>query len=468
MGILIKGGEVITATDRYVADVYAEGGIITRIGTQLEAGPDDSVIDATGKQVFPGGIDVHTHLDMPFMGTTTADDIESGHKAAAAGGTTCHIDFCIPDRGGSLHDGLDTWLAKAEGKASIDYTYHMCITGWTDQVRKEMPEIVAKGVTSFKCFLSYKGALDVNDAELLECYRAAKAAGAIVTLHCENADIVAQNQAQLLAAGKTAPRYHYDSRPPEVEGEGTARAINIAGMCGCPIYIVHLTCKESLVSVVRARKEGKPVWAETCIQYLVLDSDTCYASEDFEVSKYILSPPLRPAENKDILWDALGDNSLQVLSTDHAPFNYKGQKEMGRGNFCLIPNGLPNIEERLKLLYTHGVATGRMSANRFAEITSTNPAKIFGLFPKKGTIAVGSDADLFIWDPAARTTITQAGQLMATDYSCFEGWEVAGEVVATVRRGEVLYRDGKFVGQVGSGQFVPRQPFNPFIYGELS
>jgi len=465
VGITIKGGEVVTASDRYVADVQATGGTITRIGKDLAPAAGDTVIDATGQLVFPGGIDVHTHLDMPFMGTTSSDDFDSGHRAAAAGGTTTHIDFVIPARGKSLHDGLAAWNAKAKGKASIDYTFHMCVIEWTERVAREIPEIVRAGVTSLKCFLSYKGALEVNDAELFRVFKAARDAGALVTLHCENADIVADLQRELIAAGKTAPRYHYDSRPPAVEGEGTARAIHIAGLAGCPMYVVHLTCGESLASVRRARAAGQAVWAETCVQYLVLDSDTCYASDDFEVSKYILSPPLRPAHNKDILWQALRDGSLAVVSTDHAPFNYKGQKEMGRGNFCMIPNGLPNIEERMKLLYTHGVAAGRISANRFVEITATEPAKLFGLWPRKGTIAVGSDCDLFVWNPKAKTTIRQATQLMRTDYSCFEGWEVAGAVTATVRRGEVLYQGGKFVGQPGSGKFLPRAPFDPHVYG---
>ncbi len=463
MNALIRGGEIVTARDKFVADIVVEDGKIAAIGKNLPAPKGGEIIEAAGRYVIPGGIDVHTHIDMPFMGTTTCDDFETGHIAALAGGTTAHVDFVIPDRGQNLVEALEIWQGKAR-KACMDYAFHMAIVGWGPNTKKEMAEVVARGVTSFKCFFSYKGALDVDDAQFLEVMRTAKDLGALVTIHCENSEIVASLQQQLVAAGKTAPKYHYDSRPPQVEGEGTARAINIAGLAGdAPLYIVHLTCRDALEPMARARSMGRRVYAETCIQYFLLDR-SLYDSESFDVSKWILSPPLRDKGDQEALWIAIRNGDLQVVSTDHAPFRFKDQKVMGREKFTMIPNGIPAIEERMKLLYTYGVVEGRIDMNRFVEVACTNPARMFGLYPRKGTIAIGADADLVVWKKDGESTISAETHHMKSDYSAFEGFKTVGGAETVLLRGSVVWRKGAFCGKKGGGQYLPRKPFEPAVY----
>lgn len=464
MGILIRGGEVVTATDRFVADVYAEAGTVAAIGRDLPTRAGDEEVDARGRYVFPGGVDVHTHLDMPVMGIATSDDFETGHIAALAGGTTCHIDFATPERGQSLLSALSLWEDKAKGKACMDYSFHMAIVGWNESIRREMAEVVRRGVTTFKCYLAYKGALDVSDAELLEVLRTARFLGAMVLVHCENAEIIASLQGQLLAAGKTAPRYHYDSRPPEVEGEGTERAIHIAGIAGdAPLYIAHVTCRSALDPVARARARGRRVFAETCTQYFLLDR-SLYEPESFDVAKWVLSPPLRDKEDQEALWVAIRAGDLAVVSTDHAPFRYRGEKEMGKEKFTLIPNGIPGIEERMKLLYTYGVLEERIDLHRFVAVACTNPARMFGLFPQKGTVAVGSDADLVVWRKDGTSTVSAETHHMRTDYSAFEGFKVIGGPETVLVRGRVVWKDGRFAGEKGYGRFIARKPFEPSVF----
>ncbi|MCL2777600.1 MAG: dihydropyrimidinase [Polyangiaceae bacterium] len=465
LSTLIKGGTVVTATDTYAADVVIINDKIAAIfGPEASPpGPWDITIDAVGKFVMPGGIDVHTHLDMPFGGTTASDDFESGTRAAAHGGTTCIVDFAIQPKNngghGSLRSGLDAWHRKAEGKAAIDYAFHMIMTDVTDDTIAEMGRVVSEGVTSFKVFMAYPGALLVDDGQIFRTMQRSAELGALICVHAENGfpiDILVE---EAIAKGHTAPVYHGLTRPEIAEAEATHRAICLAEMANAPVYIVHLSAERSLDEVVRARDRGLPVFAETCPQYLFL-SDDDLARPDFEGAKYVCSPPLRPRHMQEDLWRGLRTGNLQVVSTDHCPFNQKGQKEMGKNNFAKIPNGLPGVETRLSLLWNSGVRQGRISKNRFVEITSTAPAKIFGLYPKKGTIAVGADADLLIWDGDKRHTLNHANLHMRVDYSPYEGVEVMGAPSHVISRGKLVVDHGQYIGKKGDGQFVKRATFS--------
>src|SRR5689334_3843596 len=404
MSILIKGGTIVTATDQYVGDVFIENEKITTIGSALTM-PADTVIDAKGKFVLPGGIDVHTHLDMPFGGTTSADDFESGTRAAAFGGTTSIVDFAIQYRGQTLHHAWESWMTKAQDRAVIDYGFHMIITELTDQVEQEMDALVRQGVTSFKLFMAYPGVFMLDDASIFKALLRTGKNGGTICMHAENGGVIDVLVKKALAEGKTAPKYHALTRPARAEAEATHRAIALAEMADVPIYIVHLSASEALEMVTEARDRGLQAYAETCPQYLFLSYDN-YEEPGFDGAKYVMSPPLRPQETQDRLWRGLAFNDLQAISTDHCPFCMKEQKVLGEGDFSKIPNGAPGIETRMSLVYDGGVRPGRISLNRFVELTSTSPAKIFGLFPRKGTIAPGSDADIVIFDPEKKVRLS--------------------------------------------------------------
>lgn len=454
MSLLIKNGRIITAEQDYIADIFIEKDKITTIGLSLNINAD-KVIDAKGKYVIPGGIDVHTHLDMPFGGTTSSDDFETGTIGAAFGGTTSLIDFAIQPKGKSMREGLDIWHKKAEGKATIDYSFHMIITDLPDERISEMDDMVAEGVTSFKLFLAYPNVLMVDDATIYKALKQTAKNGGLVCMHAENGMVIDDIVKETVAKGNLSPLYHALSRPAAAEGESTNRAIALAEMAGTPIYIVHLTCNDALEKVVNARDKGLPAYAETCPQYLYLSLEDI-SKPEFEGAKYVFSPPVREKWNQEKLWGALQKNALQVVSTDHCPFNFKGQKELGRENFTKIPNGGPGLENRLHLMYQGGVNEKRFSLNRWVELTSTNPAKIFGMYPRKGTIAPGSDADIVIWDPEKELVISAKTHHMRVDYSMFEGKKVKGDADIVISRGEVIVENKKFLGRAGRGNFVKR------------
>jgi dihydropyrimidinase len=454
MSLLIKGGTIVTATDLYNGDVYVEGETIATIGVSLDI-PADRVIDATGKYVIPGGIDVHTHLDMPFGGSTSADDFESGTIAAAHGGTTTIVDFAIQYRGQTLHHAWETWLKKAEGKAAIDYGFHMIVTELNDQVELEMDALVRQGITSFKLFMAYPGVFMLDDASIFKAMLRTGQNGGTNCMHAENGGVIDVLVKKALAEGKTAPKYHALTRPARAEGEATHRAIALAEMADVPVYIVHLSAAEALEMVTEARDRGLPAYAETCPQYLFLSYDD-YEEPDFGGAKYVMSPPLRDKAKQAQLWRGLAYNDLQVIATDHCPFCMKDQKELGRDDFSKIPNGAPGIETRMSLVYDGGVRAGKISLNRFVELTSTSPAKIFGLFPRKGTIAPGSDADIVIFDPDKQMTLRAKTLHMNVDYNPYEGREVTGVTETVLSRGRVVIDDGTFVGKAGAGSFIKR------------
>jgi dihydropyrimidinase len=459
---LIKGGTVVTAVDTYLADVAIVDGKIAAIFDSASGcgaqGTWDVTIDATGKYILPGGIDAHTHMDMPFGGTNASDDFESGTLAAAHGGTTSIIDFAMQAKGEALRTGVDTWHAKAEGVTAIDYAFHMIMTDVNDGTIKEMDTLVGEGMTSFKLFMAYPGVLLVDDGQIFRAMQKASDIGALICMHAENGLPIDVLVAQALAKGHTAPKYHSITRPQIAEAEGTHRALCLAEMAGCPVYIVHLSAERALKQVVEARDRGLPAFAETCPQYLFL-SDEDLAREGFEGAKYVCTPPLRPRHMQEDLWRGLKTQDLQVVSTDHCPFCMKGQKELGRDNFAKIPNGMPGVETRLYLLWDGGVRTGRISMNRFVEITSTAPAKIFGLYPKKGTVAIGADADLLVWDPEKRHILSDKTLHMRVDYTPYEGKEVVGAPSHVISRGKVIVENGKYVGKKGDGRFVKRSTF---------
>ena len=417
---LITGGTLVTATDTFAADVAIADGKIVAIGKDLPRENTRRVLDASGKYVMPGGIDVHTHLDMPFGGTTSADDFETGTRAALFGGTTTLIDFAIQYKGQSLRQAFDTWMEKASSKAVSDYAFHCIITDLPDARLEEVGALVRDGVTSFKLFMAYPGVFMLDDATIFKVFQAAAKQGALVCMHAENGGAIDVIVKQALAEGKKAPKYHALTRPTTAEAEATARAIALAEMAGAPVYIVHLSCNDALQKVREARDRGLPVYAETCPQYLYLSIDN-FDVPGFEGAKYVFTPPLREKWHQEKLWEGLRLDQLQVVSTDHCPFCFKEQKELGKDDFTKIPNGGPGIEHRLSLVYSGGVAAGRFSVNRFVELVSTTPAKLFGLYPRKGTIAVGSDADLVIFDPKRQHTISAKTHHMRVDYSMFEG-----------------------------------------------
>ena len=457
MKTLIRGGTVVTATDLYRGDVLIEDDKISAIGTAFDGVAADRVIDATGKYVLPGGIDVHTHLDMPFGGTTSADDFESGTIAAAHGGTTSIVDFAIQYRGQTLRHALDAWSAKADGKAAIDYGFHMIVTDLNDAVEREMDSLVTEGVTSFKLFMAYPGVFMLDDASIFRALLRTRENGGTICMHAENGGVIDVLVQRALAEGKTEPKYHALTRPARAEAEATHRAIALAEMAGVPIYIVHLSAPEALEMVTAARDRGLPAYAETCPQYLFLSYDN-YEEPDFAGAKYVMSPPLRPKEGQDRLWRGLAGNDLQAISTDHCPFCMKEQKELGRGDFSKIPNGAPGIETRMSLVFDGGVRTGKISLNRFVELTSTSPARIFGLFPRKGTVAPGSDADLVVFDPNRKQKLSAKTLHMKVDYNPYEGREVTGVSETVLSRGKVVVENGKFVGRAGAGSFLKRNP----------
>jgi dihydropyrimidinase len=452
---LIVNGRVVTATDTYDADVAISGGKVAAVGKHLPRENTSAILDAAGKLVLPGGIDVHTHLDMPFGGTTSADDFETGTRAAAFGGTTTLIDFAIQYKGQSLRTAFDTWMAKASGKAVCDYAFHCIITDIAAAQLDEMNALVREGVTSFKLFMAYPGVFMLDDASIFKTLRATSKNGGLVCMHAENGGAIDVIVQQALAEGKKAPKYHALTRPTTAEAEATSRAIALAEMAGSPLYIVHLSCNEALEKVREARDRGLPVYAETCPQYLYLSLENMDAP-GFEGAKYVFTPPLREKWHQEKLWNGLKRDHLQVVSTDHCPFCFKEQKEMGKDDFTKIPNGGPGVEHRMSLIYSGGVAAGRFSANRFVELVSTTPAKLFGLYPRKGTIAAGSDADIVIFDPSRKQTISAATHHMRVDYSMFEGIEVTGVTDTVLSRGKVVVQGNQFLGRAGAGEFIKR------------
>ena len=453
MSTVIRGGTVVTADLSYKADVLVEGGRIAAIGQGLTG---NTVLDATGCYVMPGGIDPHTHLEMPFMGTYSADDFDSGTRAALAGGTTMVVDFALPSPGQGLLDALQMWDNKS-GRAHCDYSFHMAVTWWDQQVFDEMQAVVDRGITSFKHFMAYKGALMVNDDELFSSFRRVGDLGGVAMVHAENGDVVAELSARLLAEGNTGPEAHAYSRPPQVEGEATNRAIMVADMAGVPLYVVHVSCEDSHEAIRRARAQGKRVWGEPLIQHLTLDESEYFNADWDHAARRVMSPPFRNKLHQDSLWAGLQSGSLSVVATDHCAFT-TAQKRTGMGDFTKIPNGTGGLEDRMPMLWTHGVATGRLTPNEFVAVTSTNIAKILGMYPRKGAVLVGSDADLVVWDPEAEKTISAGSQQSAIDYNVFEGQRVKGLPRYVLTRGVVAVTDGTLDSREGHGEFVAREP----------
>src|SRR5262250_262160 len=456
---IIANGRIVTATDTFAGDVAISHGKIAAIAGALPPENAAQVIDAAGKYVLPGGIDVHTHLDMPFGGTTSSDDFETGTRAAAFGGTTTLIDFAIQYKGQTLRTAFDTWMQKASGKAVCDYAFHCIVTDVAGAQLEEMNALVREGVTSFKLFMAYPGIFMLDDGSIFKALRATAQNGGLVCMHAENGNAIDVMVQQALAEGKRAPKYHALTRPTTAEAEATARAIALAEMAGSPVYIVHLSCNDALEKVREARDRGLPVYAETCPQYLYLSLENM-EKPGFESAKYVFTPPLREKWHQEKLWTGLKQDHLQVVSTDHCPFCFKEQKEMGKDDFTKIPNGGPGIEHRMSLVYSGGVGKGRFSVNRFVELVSTTPAKLFGLFPRKGTVAVGSDADLVIFDPNREHTISAATHHMRVDYSMFEGIHVKGMPDVVLSRGRVIVEGDQFHGKAGQGSFLKRAAYS--------
>jgi dihydropyrimidinase len=491
MGLLFKNGTLITASDMLKADVLVEGEVVSLIGKDLSP-EGHEVVDCAGKYLMPGGIDVHTHLDLPFGGTISNDDFDVGHMAAAFGGTTSHIDFVIQPIGGSLHDGLETWRKKSQ-VAQIDYGYHMAVTDLRDEVMDEIPTLLEDGITSLKLFMAYKNVFQIDDTTLFRAMTRAAEHGMIVMVHAENGDVEAQLTPRLLAEGKTDPKWHASSRPPEIEGEATNRAVVFSGMTGCPLYVVHMTCEPAIEALRRGRRMGYPVMGETCSQYFFLTVNDHLAAPGFEGAKYVCSPPIRSRHDHDVLWQAVKDGTLQIISTDHCDFWYEGGKgpweewlkahpngdwneyekqdpsyrrpgkELGKGNFAKIPNGMPGLEDRMMVVWEHGVNKGRISPTRYVELMCTNPARIFGMYPKKGTIAVGSDADILVWDPQKEHIISAETHHMRVDYNVYEGMLVKGKPVQVYQRGNKLVDGDSWLGKQGAGQYIPRKPNAPVL-----
>jgi len=457
---LIRNGRIVTAVDDYHGDILIEDGKVAMIGKTIDV-EADKVIDAKGRLVIPGGIDPHTHMDLPFGGTSSSDDFETGTIAAAHGGTTTIIDFAVQYKGQALNEALDVWHAKAEGRTSVDYGFHLICTDLPDSRLPEMKSMIDQGVTSFKLFMAYPGVFLVDDGTIYKAMQMAGGNGGLICMHAENGVVIDAIVKQFLAQGHTAPKYHALTRPTKAEAEGVHRAIALAEIAGTSVYIVHLSNADALEEVTRARDAGVPAYAETCPQYLFLDYSV-YEQPGFEGAKWVMTPPIREKFHQDKLWRGLEYNDLQVVSTDHCPFCFKEQKELGKDDFTKIPNGGPGVEHRMSLIYNGGVAGGRISLNRFVEITSTNAARIFGLFPRKGTIAVGSDADIVIFDPEEEMTISAKTHHMRVDYSCYEGMTVRGVTKTVLSRGEVVIEEGEYTGRRGHGQFLKRgHAFSP-------
>jgi dihydropyrimidinase len=477
MSLLIRNGDIVTATHRFTGDILCQNGLITALGIGLDAPPDAEIIDATGKLVFPGFIDPHVHIYLPFMGTFSKDDYATGSKAALMGGTTTLIEMCCPSRQEDPLEAIQLWKSKAAGISSCDYTFHMGVTRFDDTTEAALRKIVSEEkISSFKVFLAYKGALGIEDPELYQTLALAQELGVIVTAHCENADGIAETQKKLLAEGRTGPEWHEPSRPITVEAGGCRHLMTFAEMTGAEVYVVHTSCIPAVNVIKEARKRGVKAWIETVVPYLTLNSS--YAElPNFEGAKYVMSPPIRSQEHGDFLWECIADGTIDTVATDHAPFDFATQKHMGHngdrcldangqladqpGNFTLIPNGIPSVEERVKILYTEGVLKGRIDLQTLVRSASTKAAEIFGLYPQKGTIMPGSDADLVIWDPKWKGKISAKTHSMATDYSAFEGQDVVGRADVVTVRGKVMVRHGEWVGESGWGKFLPREPKKP-------
>ena len=456
MRTLITNGTIVTAEGSYVADVLIDGETIAQIGRDPAAATVtvDETIDATGKYVVPGGIDAHTHMELPFGGTYAKDTFESGSRAAAFGGTTTIIDFAVQGKGQSLREGLDAWMARAEGNTVADYGFHMIMSDVNDATLAEMDTLVAEGVPDFKLFTAYPGVFYSDDGAILLAMQQTARNGGLIMMHAENGMAIDVVAAQTFAAGTTDPIGHGQARMAVFEGEATNRVIRLAEAAGAPVYIVHLSAREALAEVRAARDRGSRVFAETCPQYLFLSLDDL--GNGFEGAKFVCSPPLRPRDHWEDLWNGLIKDDLQLVATDHCPFDFHGQKELGRGDFRKIPNGLPGVEDRVDLLHDGGVIGGRISKERWVEIISTAPARMFGLYPRKGAVAVGSDADLLIYDPNRKRTISAAGHHMDVDYSCYEGRVVQGASDIVMSRGSVIVRNGEFTGRKGNGRYLKR------------
>lgn len=455
---IIKNGTIVTATDTYQADILVENEVISAIGRNFSE-QDAEVVDANGCYVFPGGVDPHTHLEMPFGGTVSKDDFETGTIAAAFGGTTSVIDFCITNKGEPLKKAIGEWHVKSKDKAVIDYGFHLMINEINDAVLDELPSVIEEeGITSFKVFMAYKNVLQADDETLFQTLIEAKKLGALVMVHAENGDVIDYLVKNALAEGKTDPIYHALTRPSEIEGEATGRAAVFTGLADSQLYVVHVTCAEAVAKIAEARSKGIDIWGETCPQYLVLD-ESYLEKPNFEGAKYVWSPPLREKWHQDVLWNALKSGSLQTIGSDQCSFDFKGQKDLGLNDFSKIPNGGPIIEDRFSILFSEGVKKGRISLNQFVDVTSTRAAKLFGLYPKKGTIAVGGDADIVIFDPNVERTISVETHHMAVDYNAFEGMKVTGEPVSVLSRGNWVIQNKQFVGKLGSGQYLKRAKY---------
>jgi dihydropyrimidinase len=459
MSLLIKNGRIITAADDYVADIYIKGETINAIGKDLAVTADE-IIDASGMLIFPGGIDPHVHLEMPFMGTFSSDTYETGTRAALHGGTTTVIDFILQKQGSSLRAALEEWSGRATGNAVGDYSFHMAVTDFNASTKGEIKEMIDEGITSFKTFMAYKGALMIDDRQMIGLMEEVKQQGGLVTVHATNGDMIDYLVQKNVSEGNRAPIYHYLSQPEVTEAEASERFADMTNYTGCPGYIVHLTCEGALNAVRNATTRNQKVFVETCIQYLVLDASLY--EQDFEGAKWVMSPPLREKKDQATLWAGLNQGLVQVVGTDHCPFTWE-QKQMGKDDFSKIPNGHPAIEHRMELLFSEGVNKGKISLNKYVEVTSTNAAKIFGMFPRKGTIGVGADADIVIFDPNQQHTISANSHHMNTDYSGYEGWEVTGKVKTVVLRGKVAIRDNDCLIEKGYGQFVKRNKVKGFI-----
>ena len=457
MSLLIKNGEIITASERYIADIFCESETITRIDKNISAPPGTEVIDAAGKYVFPGFIDPHVHIYLPFMGTFAKDTHETASRAALVGGTTTYIEMICPGREEKPLEAFELWLGKANGTSACDFTFHMGVTRYDEEAERDFKDIVKRGVSSFKIFLAYKGALGVTDEELYKTLCLAKQLGVITTAHCENADLILELQKKFLSEGKTGPEFHHESRPPIVEAEGVHHLMTFAEMTGAHVYIVHLSCEEALREAMQGSARGVNVWVETLIQYLLCDKTDAEKS-NFEGAKFVMSPPLREKKNQNVLWNALRKGFVSTLATDHAPFDFATQKQMGKNDFTKIPNGIPSLEDRVNLFYTYGVKRDRIDLHRFVDAASTQAAKLFGLFPRKGTIQPGSDADLVVYDPKYRGKISARTHQMNLDYNAFEGMTIEGRPHVVTVRGKIAVRDGKFVGEAGRGKFLQREP----------
>jgi dihydropyrimidinase len=467
MGTLIKNGIVVSATGSHRADVLISGEIIAQVGEKI-AELDHEIVDATGLLVMPGGIDVHTHLDMPFGGTTSADDYTTGTQAAAVGGTTMVIDFALQSQGHTMREALDTWRKKSDRKACIDFSLHMAVTDLdphhtddTSHGLREMEEMVAEGISSFKLFMAYPGVLMIDDGLMFRVMQKAAELNALCCIHAENGSAIDIVVSQMIAEGKTAPHYHALSRSPKAEAEATHRAIALADMAGAAVYIVHLSNEDALAALKFMQGRGAKALAETCTQYLVLSIEEQMSGKSWEEAKFVFTPPLREKKNQQPLWDALADGTLSVVSTDHCPFRFADQKSLGKDDFRKIPNGGPGVENRLQILWHFGVNSGRITPEKFVELVATAPARIFGMERHKGSIKPGLDADILLWNPNAEYTISAATQCMATDYNMFEGWKVKGNAAKVFSRGELVVdnmsRPGEFLGATGRGRFVRRE-----------